>query len=143
MTRIPYPPPDFQMRMQDEKEWIFDPLRKKWVRLTPEEWVRQNMLQYLIRTLSYPASLIAVEREIVVGELRKRFDILVYQNTQPWMILECKEWNTPLSESVLKQALTYHIALPTPYLVISNGPDTRIYHLFGQHFTELSAFPDF
>lgn len=143
MIHISYPEPDFQMRMQDEKEWIFDALRKKWVRLTPEEWVRQNMLRFLTGTLSYPATLIAVEKEIRIGELRKRFDILVYRNADPWMIIECKEWNTPLSEIVLKQALTYHIALPAPYLVISNGPDTCVFHLSQQQFTELSAFPSF
>ena len=69
--------------MKDGKDHIFDPLRKKWIRLTPEEWVRQNFIQYLLQVKQYPPSLIAIEKEIMVGELKKRFDILVYQNSRP------------------------------------------------------------
>ncbi len=70
MIKIVYPPYPFKIEMKDGKEHIFDPLRKKWVRLTPEEWVRQNFLQYLLQTKQYPASLIAIEKEIgtSVGE---------------------------------------------------------------------------
>ena len=90
--------------------------------LTPEEWVRQNFLQYLTQTKKYPASLIAVEKEIKLGELKKRFDIVVYdKNSKPWMIVECKEMNVSLDKSVLDQILRYNISLDVPYLVITNG----------------------
>ncbi|MDB5211067.1 MAG: restriction endonuclease subunit [Sediminibacterium sp.] len=121
MTRIEYPPFDFRIKKEQEKEWIFDEIRKQWVRLTPEEWVRQNMLQYLLQVKKYPASLIAIEKEISLGELRKRFDILIYRDAKPWMIIECKEMNASINLKTLEQILRYHITLPAKYLVITNG----------------------
>lgn len=123
MTRIEYPPFDFRIKEENGREWIFDEVRRQWVRLTPEEWVRQNILQYLLQVKKYPASLIAVEKEIQLGELRKRFDILIYRNAQPWMIVECKEMNVPLGESTLRQILNYNIALRASYIVITNGTE--------------------
>lgn len=111
--------------MKEGKECIFDPLRKKWVRLTPEEWVRQNFLQYLLLEKKYPASLIAVEKEIRVGELKKRFDILIYKNDQPWLLVECKEMNVIVDESVFNQLLRYQQALSASYLIITNGNETK------------------
>nr|WP_315816896.1 type I restriction enzyme HsdR N-terminal domain-containing protein [Paraflavitalea speifideiaquila] len=71
MIRIEYPPFPFRIREEEGKEFIFDELRRQWVRLTPEEWVRQNFLQYLVQTMRYPASLIAIERELKLGSLKK------------------------------------------------------------------------
>lgn len=121
MIRIEYPPFDYRIRTEAGKEWIFDELRRQWVRLTPEEWVRQNTLQYLVQVMRYPASLIAIEKEITLGEMRKRFDILVYRDARPWMIIECKEMNVPMDEPALKQILNYNIALQAAYLLITNG----------------------
>lgn len=101
---------------------LFDPLRKKWIVLTPEEWVRQNFVQFLIQEKKYPSALVAVEKEIRLGELKKRFDILVYDTThQPWMIVECKAAAIALTEEVLQQALRYNISVPVRYLLITNG----------------------
>lgn len=122
MIKVDFPAPAFQIKEQDAKELIFDVLRKQWVRLTPEEWVRQNMIQYLIQTKNYPAALIAIEKEINLGEMKKRFDVLVYDvNHQPWMMIECKAMDVELDEKVLEQIMRYHISVPVPYLVISNG----------------------
>lgn len=122
MLRINYPEHPFRFKKTDGKEFIFDEFRKSWVRLTPEEWVRQNFLQYLLKVMQYPASLIAVERELRLGELKKRFDILVYnQQHQPWLMVECKAMGIPLEESVLMQVLRYNIAVPVSYLIITNG----------------------
>lgn len=88
----------FKIKAINGKDQIFDPFRKTWVVLTPEEWVRQNLLQYLVQTLHYPSSLIAVEKEIKLGELSKRFDIVVYKNELAWMIIECKEAKVALNE---------------------------------------------
>lgn len=101
---------------------IFDTVRKRWVVLTPEEWVRQNFLQYIIHVKKHPSSLIAVEKEISLGELKKRFDIVVYdKDSKPWMIIECKEMNVALDKAVLDQVLRYNMVLQVPYLVITNG----------------------
>src|SRR5215510_4005408 len=123
MLTIKYPEPDFRIKKENDKDWLFDPIRKKWLVLTPEEWVRQNFVQYLIQVKKYPAALIAQEKLIQVGELKKRFDILVYNDHhQPLMMVECKAPSVPLTETVLHQLLRYHIAVPTGLLVITNGP---------------------
>src|SRR5690349_9864322 len=114
MLLIQYPEPVFQLKKAGSGELIFDPLRKRWLCLTPEEWVRQNFVQYLVQVKNYPASLIAMEKIIRLGELKKRFDILVYDaNHQPWMMVECKAPSVRLDESVLHQLLRYHISVPT------------------------------
>jgi len=93
--------------------------------LTPEEWVRQNFALYLTQTLHYPASLIAIEKEIRVGELSKRFDILVYNHDHhPWLMVECKAPEILLKDEVLHQVLRYAITLPVSFLVITNGNQT-------------------
>jgi predicted type IV restriction endonuclease len=143
MIKINYPTPQFRIKEEGSKEWIFDELRKQWVWLSPEEWVRQNILQYLVKVKKYPASLIAIEKEISLGELKKRFDILVYKNAKPWMIIECKESKVSLTESVLKQVLNYHISLPTPYLVITNGNDTMGFVVREGNMEMLVELPDF
>jgi hypothetical protein len=125
MVIINYPEPDFRIKKEEGKEFIFDALRKKWLLLTPEEWVRQNFVQYLIKTKNYPSSIIAIEKEVQLGELKKRFDILVYDNNhQPWMMIECKAAEIKLDDAVLQQALRYNISVPVKYIVITNGSYT-------------------
>jgi hypothetical protein len=125
MLAIHYPEPAFRLRKEDGKEFIFDPLRKKWLLLTPEEWVRQNFVQYLVQVKNYPATLIAMEKSIQLGELNKRFDILVYDSDhQPWIMIECKAPAIQLNEAVLHQLLRYHISVPTGFLIVTNGEYT-------------------
>ena len=122
MIKIEYPPYAFKIRNDKGKEFIFDELRKLWLRLTPEEWVRQNVLQYLIQVKKYPSALIAVEKEIFLGELKKRFDVLVYDGQhKPWMMIECKGMDIQLDDKVLYQVLRYNLSVPVPFLVITNG----------------------
>jgi hypothetical protein len=122
MLMINYPEPNFRIKKENDKEFLFDPLRKKWLLLTPEEWVRQNFVQYFIQVMNYPSSLIALEKEIMLGELKKRFDILIYNNNhQPWMIVECKAADIKLNDETLQQALRYNITVPVEFLVITNG----------------------
>ena len=124
MILVDYPAYDFKVQTLKGKDQIFDPCRKKWVLLTPEEWVRQNLIQYLIQVCAYPAALIAIEKTIQLGDLNKRFDILVYQGEKPWMIIECKESNTPLSDKTIQQLLQYQQVLEATYLIASNGHET-------------------
>ena len=142
MIRVEYPEHPFRTKEEDNKQFIFDELRKQWVRLTDEEWVRQNFLQYLLQVKKYPASLIAVEREIRLGELKKRFDILVFdQQHQPWLMVECKGMEIALQESVLDQALRYNIAVPVPYLVITNGSFCAGFHRQSDTLQPLDELP--
>jgi len=124
MILVDFPSYDFKVQSKNGKDQIFDPCRKKWVVLTPEEWVRQNILQYLIQVCKYPIELIAIEKTIQLGTLNKRFDILVYHGTTPWMIIECKEANTTLNEKTVLQLLQYQQVLNATYLIASNGPTT-------------------
>jgi hypothetical protein len=122
MLMIKYAEPNFRIKKENNKDFLFDPLRKKWLLLTPEEWVRQNFVHYLIHAMNYPSSLIALEKEIWLGELKKRFDVLVYnKDHQPWMIVECKGPDIKLSDETLQQALRYNISVPAEFLIITNG----------------------
>jgi hypothetical protein len=129
------------MKKENGKEMIFDECRKQWFLLTPEEWVRQNFLQYLMQVKGYPSSLIAVEREIALGELKKRCDIIVFKNAKPWMIVECKEMNSELNEAVIKQILRYNISLQVSYLVITNGSTTYALMLQEENFEWINELP--
>lgn len=125
MIAVQYPDPQFRMKNENGKQYIFDSIRKVWLVLTEEEWVRQNFVNYLITQLHYPSSMIALEKEISLNDLKKRFDILVYNKEhKPWMLIECKEPKVNLSEDVLQQVLRYNISLPVAYIVITNGSAT-------------------
>ena len=142
MLTINYPEPAFRIKKENTKEFLFDPLRKKWLLITPEEWVRQNFVQYLVQTLKYPPALIALEKEIWLGELRKRFDVLVYNKAhQPWMIVECKGADVSLTESTLQQALRYNMVVPVEFLVITNGHYTYGWQKLGRQLKDLDELP--
>ncbi|RYY52823.1 MAG: type I restriction enzyme HsdR N-terminal domain-containing protein [Chitinophagaceae bacterium] len=125
MLTIQYPEPDFRTREENGRGYIFDELRRKWLLLTPEEWVRQNFIRYLIRVMEYPATMLAQEKKLMLGDLPKRFDLLVYDaGHQPWMMVECKASTVPLTDKVLHQLLRYHISIPVSYMVITNGANS-------------------
>jgi hypothetical protein len=143
MVKIDYPPYDFKMKLENKQEMIFDELRKTWLRLTPEEWVRQNFVRFLI-SKNYPPAMIALEKKIMVGEMIKRFDILIYdQNHRPWMMIECKSTHIALTEEVLNQVLRYNIAVPVSYLVITNGSFCMSFKKENMQLQMLTAFPRF
>jgi hypothetical protein len=122
MIVVQYPEPQFRTKKENDKQYIFDSIRKVWLLLTEEEWVRQNFVNYLITQLHYPSTVIALEKEILLNDLKKRFDILVYdKGHKPWMLVECTEPKVNLSEDVLQQALRYNISVPVEYIVITNG----------------------
>lgn len=144
MIKIDFPEEKPKIRQSGTLKEIFDIVRKKWLVLTPEEWVRQNILLFLLLKMNYPASLIAIEKEIKLGELKKRCDIVVYsQNAEPWMIIECKEMNVSLSEKTMEQILHYHISLPAKYLVISNGSYCFGFKKQEDSFVEIESFPSY
>jgi hypothetical protein len=123
MIELAYPDLEIPQRILAGSCQLFDPIRKKWVARTPEEWVRQQFLQLLTKGHNYPSALVAVEKAIKLGGLTKRFDILVYdQFHSPWMMVECKSSEVTLNETVLEQLLRYNISVPVPYLLITNGP---------------------
>lgn len=122
MIQVDFSTIQLQLRKEEDKTQVYDPLRKKWVILTPEEHVRQYLLQYLTGTLQYPPSLIAVEKQITLGNLNKRFDIVVYNREhRPWLLAECKAPEVMITEITLNQLLQYHNSLQCDYWVLANG----------------------
>ena len=117
-------------KLINSKEYLFDELRKKWIKSTPEELVRQQFWKYLHYEKKYPKSLIAVEKKIDVNGLNKRFDLLIYNNDgKPNIIVECKSKNVKIDESALNQILSYQYKLGANYLIITNGNKTYCIHI--------------
>ncbi|MCP9753187.1 type I restriction enzyme HsdR N-terminal domain-containing protein [Ferruginibacter sp. HRS2-29] len=142
MLKVVYPDTRPSIKTDSGKELIFCIIRKKWLQITPEEWVRQNFLLYLIEVLGYSRSLIAVEKKIRVGELEKRFDIVVYnQQTMPFIVIECKEMNVALSAETLSQVLRYNIKLDAACLVVTNGSFSHAFVKKDGVFYEVKELP--
>lgn len=118
---LPYFAVKVREKSEGEKE-IFDPYRKKYVRLTPEEWVRQHFLHFLCEEKSYPASLISVEKQLVVLGMKKRFDAVVFKSDgKPAVLIEFKASSVKLSQNVLDQVASYNLVLKANFLMVSNG----------------------
>ncbi|MFN9710439.1 MAG: type I restriction enzyme HsdR N-terminal domain-containing protein [Bacteroidota bacterium] len=142
MLPLRFADPDFQMRKKDDHAQLFDRIRKKWVKITPEEWVRQNMVVMLINELKISSAHIGVEKEIIVGELKKRFDILVYdQSYEPWMLIECKAPEVMLSEKTAAQMLNYQQVLRARYMVITNGNNAMGWEYYTHQLFEMQSWP--
>jgi hypothetical protein len=117
--------PDISARIRETengKQEIFDEIRKKFVRLTPEEWVRQHFLHFMVSQLGIPASLIVVEAALKYNNLLKRFDILAYRaNGKPCLVVECKSPKVQITQAVFDQAAMYNMTLTVDYLAVTNG----------------------
>jgi hypothetical protein len=141
--QLNFPSYEFRIERKEEDLKIYDGFRRKWVILTPEEWVRQHVLAFLVQTKNYAASLIAVERSLVFNTRRKRFDILVFdKQAKPFMLVECKAPEVALSEETLMQVCTYNTVFKVPYLFISNGLSHLLFSLNEQEkYVSASEFP--
>lgn len=146
MITLNLPPFDIQLEQRAGKLVVWDILRLKWVRLTPEEWVRQHFVHYLIGHLGYPAGLLQNEVALTVGELKRRTDTILYDRTlKPQMLIEYKAPNIPLSQRTLEQIVCYNYALQVPYLILSNGLTHIAYHIdySEQNYQTLDSIPSF
>jgi hypothetical protein len=113
-----------QLQLRKDKR-LFDPIRKKWIVITPEELVRQMLLLYMMEEKDFPKNKINVEKQVLVNGQPKRFDILVYsKETKPILLVECKAPNVPIDEMVLDQIARYNMVLKVNYLIMTNGIDT-------------------
>lgn len=122
MQELNFPNYPFQIKSNENKLFIFDFIRKKEVVLTPEEWVRQHFLMYLVTEKKYPASLIAVEKKITLNSLTKRADIVVYNiDAKPTIIVECKAPTIKITEDIFDQIARYNLKLNAQYLIVTNG----------------------
>lgn len=113
---------DIQVREQaDGRREVLDPVRRRWVALTPEEWVRQQTIAMLHCRYGYPLEVMQVEGAIDMGGLTRRCDIVVFRDGNPWMIVECKKPDVPLTQRVCDQACRYNTVLKVPFLLLTNG----------------------
>ena len=122
MLKLSFPNYEFRLKKIDEKRFIFDEIRKKYIELTAEEWVRQNCIKFLINEKKYKSQLIAVEKKIILNNLTKRFDIIAYDNNgDPNLLVECKAPNIAIRQETFNQILSYNRVINSKYLMITNG----------------------
>ena len=140
--------PEFEFKIQESegKLSIFDSLRKKYLILTPEEWVRQHMVSFLVHHRNYPKGLFSLEKEVVYNSLQKRFDILVLDRVgNPFLLIECKAPEVRLSKKTVEQVAVYNKTVGASYMGISNGRQ----HLFLKYnsdvknYDQISDLPQF
>lgn len=146
MQRLVFPTYSFRFKNSENKVAIFDEIRKKFIILTPEEWVRQHVVQYLLQDKNYPKSYINVEKLIKINDLSKRYDIIVYQpNGEIFLLIECKAPEVAITQQTFDQIARYNLVLNAKYLMVTNG----LNHYFCQmdfeneRYVFLKELPDF
>jgi type I site-specific restriction endonuclease len=135
---------DLSIKVSGQQEFIFDIIRKKYVLLTPEEWVRQHIVHYLINDYKFPKSLISVEKQLFLNDLLKRTDIVLYNHdAKPVLIVECKAPHLKLTQKNFGQIARYNLTLGVNYLWVSNGNKNYLCNINHQEksFTFLSSLP--
>lgn len=146
MTKLNLPELKPTLKKEQGKIWIFDGIRKKYLVLTPEEWVRQHFMNYLIAELKYPRSLFRVEGSLTYNQIQKRSDILVFNREgKPWMLIECKSPTIKLTQNAFNQAAVYNMTVHAKYVAVTNG----LVHYcceaakLGEEAVFLESFPEF
>lgn len=146
MQPLNFPKYSFRLKSSEKGLQIFDIVRKKFVQLQPEEWVRQHVLHFLIYTRNYPKSLINIEKQLVVNQLKKRYDLVVFKpNGSIFLLVECKAPEVRIDQNTFDQIARYNLQLSAQFLMVSNGMD----HYYCKMDTEnekyhfLKEIPDF
>ena len=146
MQSLNFPAYDFRFKNSENKVHIFDPIRKKFVVLQPEEWVRQNVVQFLIHERKYPKSLINVEKQLTVNTLKKRYDIVIFDSLgNITLLVECKSPKITMNQETFDQIAKYNMQLKAKFLMVTNG----LQHFYckmdfsKEKYTFLEQIPDF
>ena len=138
------PAAEFRIRKTETSSQIFDIVRRRFVALTPEEWVRQHFIRYLISEKKYPASMLGIEMKVKVNTLSQRADIVVFNSFgNPWMIIECKSPDIVLDENVFYQAARYNLPLNVQFFVVTNGMEHYCLAFNGSEFIYLEDLPEY
>ena len=128
----------------DNKEYIFDPIRKKYLINTPEEWVRQNFINYLHTQKGYPLSLMSTEKLTIINNQYSRADIICYNNLgDPILVVECKSEKINLNNSVFDQAQNYNAILKASHVIITNGRKTLCFFIKNKKIKLMKKIPEF
>lgn len=124
MQELHFPGYSFKLKNRENKPYIFDGIRKKYVHLSPEEWVRQHVIAFLIETHNYPKSLINVEKEFLVNGTKKRYDLVVfYPNGSIFLLVECKAPQISITQKTFDQIARYNLKIKATHLMVTNGLD--------------------
>lgn len=146
MQNLNFPSYNFRFKNSENKVSIFDDIRKKFIILTPEEWVRQNTIQFLLQEKSYPKSYLNIEKLIKINDIIKRYDIVVFQpDGTIFLLIECKAPGIKITQETFDQIARYNLTLKAQYLMVTNG----LNHYFCQmdfekeHYVFLKELPEF
>jgi len=121
MKKLNLPFFEFKIKKENKNNIIFDEIRKKWIILTPEEWIRQNFIKYII-SKNYPASLINCEKVFFINKVPKRYDIVVYNSSgEVDILVECKSSNIKIKKEHFEQVMRYNIELKSKRIILTNG----------------------
>ena len=137
MLKLNFPIFEFKLKIRDNKTFIFDILRKKFFILTPEEWVRQHVIHFLVLTKKISTTLIGIEKKSVINKMTKRFDLVVFNNNgKVILLIECKSPSIKVDHKVFNQAAIYNKELNSEYLMITNG----LSHLYFRSFNNSKSY---
>ena len=144
MIKLHFPEPDFNTRKVEGIIQIFDRIRMLWVVLQPEEWVRQNLVNWFTLVQKIPQAFISVEQSLKVNSMARRCDMLIYdRDHKPWMLVEVKAQGVELNASVVTQILNYNIGIPVKYIMITNGEMCFIADINNSAPHWVEQFPEF
>jgi hypothetical protein len=122
MHQLNFPSYNFRFKNSENKVSIFDDIRKKFIILTPEEWVRQHTVQFLLQEKKYPKSYLNIEKLIKVNDINKRYDIVVFHpNGELFLLVECKAPEVKITQDTFDQIARYNLKLKAEYLMVTNG----------------------
>jgi len=137
---------NFKFKQEENSLFILDEFRNKFIKITPEEWIRQNFLKFITEHLKYPKSLLKIESKINKDNTRKRTDIIVMDKSlNPFMLVECKNTNIELNQETLNQIAQYNLKVKAPFIVITNGLNHYIFEINFENnkVTQLNNFPEY
>lgn len=146
MQALNLPAYNVKLKKEHNKTFIFDALRKKYLVLTPEEWVRQHFINFLISHKNFPKSLIVIEKGLVFNEMQKRADVLIYNKSlSPLLMIECKAPHVKITQKVFEQITAYNLVFKVPYLLVTNGINHYCCQIDfeQQQFTFMEDIPDY
>jgi len=133
-----------KIKIQDNKEYIFDIVRKKYVRNLPEEWVRQHIIQYLNKKKGYPIALMSIEKKNEINNIKKRCDIVCNDNNgNPVLLVECKATNININSDAINQAIIYQNKLNPKYVLITNGKQHHCFQVINKRIIVLKKIPSY
>jgi len=138
--------PIFQFRFKKDvknRTCIFDSIRKKWLVFSPEEWVRQNLIRFMVDFLNYPKEIIQIESGLKVNQNQRRSDVLVFKNSKAIVLIECKAPNVSITENTLSQALNYNQVYKAQYIMLSNGIIHKVFYVLNGSINQLKELPNF